>query len=151
MSVSGGPPSVHTARTLAPGTGRGTILRLDQPLSLWGGMDTERGVVIDPHHPQEGAMLSGRVVLMPSGRGSSSSSSILAEAVRAGTAPAAFVLLEADPILALGSIVAAELYGREVPVVVIDRTSYEHLAAGLVATVDASPDGATITIARSPA
>jgi uncharacterized protein len=151
MSGSGVAPSVHPARTLAPGTGRGTILRLDQPLSLWGGMDTERGVVIDPHHPQEGATLSGRVVLMPSGRGSSSSSSILAEAVRAGTAPAAFVLLDADPILALGSIVAAELYGTRVPVVVADAASYGDLATGLVAKVDASPDGATITVAGSSA
>ena len=46
---------------------------------------------------------------MPSGRGSSSSSSVLAEAIRAGTAPAAIVLGEADPILALGAIVAREL------------------------------------------
>ena len=55
---------------------------------------------------------------MPSGRGSSSSSSVLAEAIRAGTAPAAIVLGEADPILALGAIVARELYGTTIPVVV---------------------------------
>lgn len=55
---------------------------------------------------------------MPSGRGSSSSSSVLAEGIRAGTAPMAIVLLEPDPILALGAIVARELYGRTIPVVV---------------------------------
>jgi predicted aconitase with swiveling domain len=56
---------------------------------------------------------------MPAGRGSSSSASVLAEAVRAGTAPAAIVLGEPDLILSIGSAVAEELYGKRVPVVVL--------------------------------
>jgi uncharacterized protein len=150
MTGSGDAPRVLAARTLAPGAGRGTIVRLDEPLSLWGGVDPERGVVIDPHHPQQWATVSGRVVVMPSGRGSSSSSSILAEAVRAGTAPVAFVLLEPDPILALGSIVAAELYGVEVPVVVADHPGYDLMAPGRVAAVEASPDGAALITVSGP-
>jgi predicted aconitase with swiveling domain len=109
-------------------------------------MDPQTGILIDPHHPEVGRHLAGRVVLMPSGRGSSSSSSILAEAIRAGTAPAAFVMLQADPILALGAIVAAELYSRTVPVVVVDETAYEQIAAGDHVTVEASADRATILI-----
>ena len=97
----------------------GRALVLDEGLSLWGGMDPATGEVIDSHHPQRGARLTGRVVVMPSGRGSSSSASILAEAVRAGTAPAAIVLGEPDLILAIGSAVAEELYGVVVPVVVL--------------------------------
>ena len=57
---------------------------------------------------------------MPSGRGSSSSSSVLAECIRAGTAPAALLLYEPDPILAVGAIVAGELYGRTIPVAVCE-------------------------------
>lgn len=106
------------ARTLVPGTGRGEVLVLEEPLSFWGGIDPATGEVIDVRHPQRGANVAGRVLVMPGGRGSSSSSSVLAESVRAGTAPAAIVLAEADPILALGAIVARELYGRAVPVVV---------------------------------
>ena len=64
--------------------------------------------------------MTGRVLVMPSGRGSSSSSSVLAEAIRAGTGPVAIVLAEPDPIVALGAIVARELYGVAVPVVVGD-------------------------------
>ena len=97
----------------------GRALVLDEGLSLWGGMDPATGELIDSHHPQRGARLTGRVVVMPSGRGSSSSASILAEAVRAGTAPAAIVLGEPDLILAIGSAVAEELYGVVVPVVVL--------------------------------
>ena len=106
------------ARTLVPGKGRGEVLVLDQPLSFWGGVDPATGEVIDVRHPQRGTNVAGRVLVMASGRGSSSSSSVLAEAVRAGTAPAAIVLAEPDPILALGAIVARELYGRAVPIVV---------------------------------
>ena len=96
----------------------GRALVLDEPLSLWGGMDPATGEIVDAHHPQRGARLTGRVVLMPSGRGSSSSASVLAEAVRAGTAPAAIVLGEPDLILAIGAVVAEELYGVSVPIVV---------------------------------
>ena len=97
----------------------GRALVLDEGLSLWGGMDPATGELIDAHHPQRGTSLTGRIVVMPSGRGSSSSASILAEAVRAGTAPAAIVLGEPDLILAIGSAVAEELYGVTVPVVVV--------------------------------
>ena len=97
---------------------RGRALVLADTLSLWGGMDPATGELIDAHHPQHGANLAGRVVAMPGGRGSSSSASVLAEAVRAGTAPAAFVLAEPDLILSIGAEVAAELYGIRVPVVV---------------------------------
>jgi len=106
------------ARTLVAGEASGEALVLDEPLSFWGGLDPETGRLIDVHHPQFGEVVTGRVLVMPSGRGSSSSSSVLAEAIRAGTAPAAIVLLEPDPIVALGAIVARELYGTSVPVVV---------------------------------
>lgn len=92
---------------------------LSEGLSLWGGMDPASGELIDAHHPQRGANLAGRVVVMPSGRGSSSSASVLAEAVRAGTAPAAILLGEPDLILSIGSAVAEELYGVTVPVLVL--------------------------------
>ena len=97
---------------------RGRALVLSEALSLWGGMDPATGDLVDAHHPQRGANLAGRVVIMPSGRGSSSSASVLAEAIRAGTAPAAILLGEPDLILSIGSAVGEELYGRNVPVIV---------------------------------
>ena len=113
----------------------GSALVLDEGLSLWGGMDPATGELIDARHPQRGASLTGRIVVMPSGRGSSSSASVLAEAVRAKTAPAAILLGEADLILSIGSAVAEELYGVTVPVVVI--------GAGLLASIR---DGAEVRI-----
>ena len=110
---------------LTPGVASGEALVLDEPLSFWGGLDPETGLLIDVHHPQCGAALAGRVLVMPSGRGSSSSSYVLAEAIRAGTAPVAVVLGERDSIVALGAIVAAELYGIDVPVVVAPGAALE--------------------------
>ena len=107
------------ARTLVAGQARGPALVLDEPLSFWGGVDPATGDIVDVHHPQRDENVAGRVLVMPSGRGSSSSSSVLAEAIRAGTAPVAIVLFEPDAILALGAIVARELYGRTIPVVVV--------------------------------
>jgi len=95
---------------------------LREPLSLWGGMDPETGELIDVRHPQRGASLAGRIVVMRETRGSSSSSSVLAEAVRGGHAPAAILLAEADLILAVGAMVAEELYGVRVPVLVLSPT-----------------------------
>lgn len=107
-----------------------TALVLDEPLSLWGGVDPATGVVLDAHHPQRGANVSGRVLVMPGARGSSSSASVLAEAVRAGTAPAAIVLGEPDLILSIGSAVAEELYGRRVPIVVLPTAALEAIVDG---------------------
>jgi predicted aconitase with swiveling domain len=105
-------------------------LVLDEPLSLWGGMDPATGELIDAHHPQRGANLAGRVVVMPSGRGSSSSASVLAEAVRAGTAPAAILLGEPDLILSIGAAVAEELSGVHVPVLVLSADGFEAIRDG---------------------
>jgi len=142
--------NVADGRTLFAGSARGPVVRLDEPLSLWGGMDPATGRVIDRRHPQFGQNVAGRILLMPSGRGSSSSSSVLAEAVRAGTAPAAVVLVVPDPIVALGAVVAAELYGRRVPVVVVDETTYRSIRTGDEVVVEARESSATVRVASPP-
>jgi predicted aconitase with swiveling domain len=153
VTTRSGPPS--DARTLAPGRGAGEAVVLVEPLSLWGGMDPATGELIDPHHPQAGIGLRARVVAMPGGRGSSSSSSVLAESIRTGTGPAAFVLLESDPILAVGSVVADELYGRGIPVVVAPPELYGAIEPGDRVSVTADPDGARVEVtprgSRQPA
>jgi uncharacterized protein len=131
-------------RTLVAGRAEGLTLVLSAPLSFWGGLDPETGELIDTHHPQRGAVLTDRIVVMPSGRGSSSSSYVFAEAIRAGTAPAAIVLREPDGILALGAIVARELYATRVPVVVLDADGYDAIADATMVEVVAGDDQATV-------
>ena len=122
-------------RVLADGSARGVALVLQEPISLWGGVDPATSAIIDVRHPQRGTFIKGRVLVMRWARGSSSSSSVLAEMVRAGCAPAAILLGEPDLILAVGAAVAEELYGVRVPVLQLDPDDLASI-----------PDGASISI-----
>ncbi len=123
-------------RPLVAGTARGSVLRLDEPLSFWGGVDAPSGRIIDRRHPRCGECVSGRVLVMPWGRGSSSSSSVLLEGVRLRAAPAAIVLREVDGILALGATVGRELYEQAPPVVLMAPADWQALGEGMFVSVD---------------
>ena len=127
------------ATVLVPGEASGRVLALGEPLSLWGGVDPESGRIVEPSHPDHGASIAGVVLAMPTARGSSSSSSILAELLRLGLGPRAIVLGERDEILVVGSVVARELYGVVCPVVLLDAATYADAAA--CATLAIEPDG----------
>lgn len=131
----------RTARTLIPGSAEAEALVLAEPVSFWGGIDAATGRVIDRSHPDLGACIAGRVLVMAGGRGSSSASSILAEALRRGTAPAAILLAETDPILTVGALVAQELYGLSCPIVV---GLIDGIASGDLLRVEAEEGGATV-------
>jgi predicted aconitase/predicted aconitase with swiveling domain len=124
-------PEGERGGILIQGEAVGEVLALDEPLSFWGGVRERDGQVIDVHHPQHGQNIAGKVVVMPGGRGSSSSSSVLAELIRGGVAPSAIVLSTPDPILALGAMVGEVLYQRTVPMVVVPDAEYA-LARGAV-------------------
>ena len=120
---------------LADGEAHGLALVLGEPLSLWGGVDPASGAIIDVRHPQAGTSVSGLVLVMRSVRGSSSSSSVLAESVRAGVAPAAILLGEPDLILAVGAAVAEELYGLRVPVLQLAPADLDAIRDGSVVSI----------------
>jgi hypothetical protein len=114
-------------------------LVLDEPLSMWGGLDPHSGRIIDRRHPQVGETVTGRVLVMPTGRGSSSAASVIAEAIRLQTAPAAIVMAYPDDIVLVGAVVAEELYGITCPVVVVDRIRFDEITTGDLLAV--GPDG----------
>jgi predicted aconitase with swiveling domain len=125
------------------GAASGTVLRLPAPLSFWGGVEAETGRIIDRDQPHCGAALAGRVLVMPSGRGSSSASSVLAETIRNRTGPAAIVMARPDPIITAGAMVARALYGIVCPVVV---APIDHLADGVSVTIAIDGEAARIEI-----
>ncbi len=118
-----------SGRLLSPGEGSGETLHLSAPVSFWGGVDPHDSRIIERRHPQFGVLIRGRVVVMEGGKGSSSGSSVLAEMVRMGTAPAGIVVSRADPILAVGALVAAELYGHRLPVVLVTEGDLDALTS----------------------
>jgi predicted aconitase with swiveling domain len=137
---------VLRAITLTLGAASGKPLRLDEPLSFWGGLDPTTGRIIERRHPQWNANVAGRVLMMSAGRGSSSGSAALAEAIRIGVGPAAILLLARDPIVVVGAMVAAELYGRHCPVLLASEGDWDRLAAVTRLTVEARARGATIAV-----
>ncbi|MDX1415522.1 MAG: DUF126 domain-containing protein [Candidatus Promineifilaceae bacterium] len=135
------------AHVLVTGTGQGPALILPEPLSLWGGLDPDTGEIIDRRHPSSGQNVKDRVLVLPCGRGSSSASSILLEAVRQGTAPKAIITAEPDAILALGATVSREMYEEAPPVVVLRTADYEQLQDGQWLTV--AEDGRVTASSRN--
>ena len=135
----------RAAKSYTTGEAEGPALVLRDALSFWGGIDPLTGLVIDRSHPDAGACVTGAVLVMPAGRGSSSAASVLAESVRRGTGPAAIVLAVADPILTVGSIVAESLYGLRCPIV---TCSIEGIRTGDRVTVSAGPDTAMVIVAN---
>jgi uncharacterized protein len=131
---------------LSSGRAAGQPLVLDEPLSFWCGVDAVTGTIIDTHHPQVGASIVGRILVLPGGRGSSSSSSVLAEAIRNGVGPSAILLASRDPIIALGCFVARELYGTVTPVVVLDPAGYRACAAASEVAVKAGDEQAVLDV-----
>jgi uncharacterized protein len=126
-----------TGEVLLRGSARGPVISLSEPLSFWGGFDAAAGTVIDRRHPQCGQTLSGAIVVMTAARGSSSGSSVLAEAIRIRTAPAAFIVTERDAILLVGAMVALELYNIACPIVRVGASELELLRGVKEIAVDA--------------
>jgi len=118
------------AKTVVSGEASGVALVSRTPLSFWGGLDPSTGTVIDPRHDLFGERVSGKVLFFPCGKGSSSSSAVLLEAIRSGTAPAAIVNVDSEPILAIGSIVGRQVYKRWVPIAVVSREDFDKVNSG---------------------
>jgi hypothetical protein len=114
-------------RAIVAGSAEGTALVSTEPLSFWGGVCPRTGEIIDRRHELSGANVTGKVFLLPAGRGSSTSSATLMQSIKAGVAPAAIISLSVDPILALGSIVSDELYGRSVPIVILTQEDFSSI------------------------
>ena len=133
---------------IVAGTGAGAALVTAEPLSFWGGLDPATGEIIDRRHPLAGAHVAGRVLVLPHGRGSCSASGVLLEAIHNGVAPAAIVISRLDPIVGLGAILADELYGLVMPVLVIPPDALGLLRSGDGIAVEG--DTVTITASHAP-
>jgi predicted aconitase with swiveling domain len=137
---------VMSGRPVVSARADGEALVTSEPLSFWGGYDFASGRIIDTHHPLAGVCAAGRVLAVPFTKGSSTTTAVLLEAVRAGTAPAAILTTGVDSFFALASIAADVMYGRPFPVVALDPEQFATLETGMRVSVE--PDG-TIRYSRS--
>jgi hypothetical protein len=95
-----------TARVIKAGVAEGSALVSTQPIGFLGGVDPETGIVVEPGHPLQGQCVTGRILVFPSGKGSTVGSYTLYWMSQAGTAPAAIVNAESEAIVAVGAIIA---------------------------------------------
>jgi hypothetical protein len=132
-------------RVIVAGEATGEALVTRHALSFWGGYDFHTGEIIDKHHPLAGTRAGGRIFAVPFSKGSSTTTAVLLEAVRAGTAPAAILTTGADAFFALASIVADVMYGKPFPVIALGGDDFASLVTGEHLCI--ARDG---TISRSP-
>jgi predicted aconitase with swiveling domain len=114
-------------RPIIPGKAGGFALVSSEPVSFWGGYDYETGTIIDQRHPLAGECAAGRVLAVPFTRGSSTTTAVLLEAVKAGTAPAAILTTAPDSFFALAAIVADEMYAKPIPLIVLSDEDFAQL------------------------
>ena len=125
-----------TAISQIAGRAEGEILKLEQPISFWGGVDPKSGRISDPRHPDHDREVAGRILVLPGMIGSSSSSYIMLELMAIGRAPAALVLAEPDAILGLGVVVAREMDYGSIPVLILPREAQSALKTGARARIE---------------
>ena len=117
-------------KPVIPGSAQGLALVSREPLSFWGGYDWKTGEIIDRRHPLSGEIARDKILAIPFTRGSSTTTAVLLESIRAKTAPAAIITTAADFFFALASVVADEMYARSIPLVTLSEPDFARLQTG---------------------
>ena len=125
-----------SGRAIVEGEATGEALVTTDALSFWGGYDFHTGEIIDKHHPLAGVRAAGCILAVPFSKGSSTTTAVLLEAVRAGTAPAAIITTGVDAFFALASIVADVMYAKSFPVIALEPAQFALLQTGMRITID---------------
>jgi hypothetical protein len=115
-------------RKIYQGTAQGEALVTTMGISFFGGVDPDTGIIVERGHQLEGQSISGRVLVFPTGKGSTVGSYTLYRLKRNGVAPLAIVNAQCETITAVGCIIA------EIPCV--DQIPIEQLSTGLIVKID---------------
>ncbi len=100
-------PTIIKCRKISKGQAQGEVIITRDSISFLGGVNPNNGMIIDPNHELYGRTISGKILVMPSGKGSTVGSYVIYQMHKNNTAPLAIIALEAEPIIATGAIMAA--------------------------------------------
>ena len=128
--------NVIQADVLVPGEARGLALVLQEPLSFWGGFNPLNGEIIDTHHPEYQQRVTGKILFITESRGSAGTPGGIAETLRNGSGPMAFVLAQRDVNIGVGTLVANRLYQLEIPVLAISLQQMARVRTGAEISID---------------
>ena len=115
-------------RKIYQGTAQGEALVTSMGISFFGGVDPDTGIVVEKGHQLEGQSISGKVLVFPTGKGSTVGSYTLYRLKKNGVAPIAIVNAQCETITAVGCIIA------EIPCV--DQIPIEQLQTGAILKID---------------
>lgn len=121
-------PLSFTGRVIRAGHAEGVALVSPAPIGFLGGVDGDTGIVTEKGHPLEGQCVAGKVLVFPTGKGSTVGSYVLYQLAVNGVAPAAILNAESEPIVAVGAIIA------DIPMV--DQIPIEEIRTGDYITVN---------------
>ncbi len=115
---------IWRASVLCDGAASGEALRLDEPISFWGGVCPSTAKIIQPGHSQKDMRLTGRIAIIPEVVGSSSSSAVMLELLHKGIAPAGLIMGQRDAILPVGVLAAGQMGWPVIPVFHIQSPAF---------------------------
>lgn len=115
-------------RCIFPGMAEGKALVTSQAISFFGGVDPDTGILIERGHPLEGQCITGKVLVFPTGKGSTVGSYTLYRLKHNGHAPLAILNAECETIIGVGCIIA------EIPCV--DQLPIHEIQSGSVVRVE---------------
>ncbi|MGZ7049270.1 MAG: DUF126 domain-containing protein [Methanobacterium sp.] len=93
-------------KKISKGNAKGEVLITKDPLSFLGGVDPHTGMVIDQGHELYGKKITDKILIIPSGKGSTVGSYVIFQMSKSKTAPKAIISIKAEPIIATGAIMA---------------------------------------------
>jgi len=94
------------ARVIRAGRAEGPAMVSSVPIGFLGGVDPDTGVVLEPGHPLQGRSVKGRVLVFPTGKGSTVGSYTILRLAHSGAAPVAIVNAESEAIVSVGAIIS---------------------------------------------
>ena len=103
-------------RKIYPGLVEGEALVTSMGISFFGGVDPDTGVVVEKDHELEGQSIAGKVLVFPTGKGSTVGSYTIYRLKHNGLAPAAVINVECETITAVGCILAEIPCVDQVPI-----------------------------------
>lgn len=119
---------IMEGRIIKYGRVEGEAMISSQPIGFFGGVDPDTGMFIEKGHPLEGQNVKGKVLVFPTGKGSTVGSYVLYRMKKNGVAPAAIINEECEPIVAVGAIIS------EIPCV--DKIRIEEIKDGSRVKID---------------
>lgn len=90
-------------RKIIGGVAEGEAVVTKQPISFLGGVNPDKGIVVERGHELEGQSVTGKIFIFPHGKGSTAGPYIIYSMAKRKTAPAGMINLEAEPIIAVGA------------------------------------------------